>query len=88
MSPKICLDDFDALFNEKHLHYICENMSECEIKEFAEEIKNFYDRIISIAQKEGYEIHVPLLNNRELQDLKVYLYHKDFDMARVWLKSK
>jgi len=82
---QILINNFDALINNRHIHNIFKDLPHNEIVEFAVELKNFYDRMISIAQKEGYKIQMPPLLSSGLQDLKVYLYYMDFDKAGIWL---
>lgn len=77
VEPKIKIKDFDPLVNKYMLRRVLSNMSKGEIEKFADEIKNFYDRMIQIAKKEGYELCMPDLDHGKLQDITTYLYHKD-----------
>ncbi len=85
VKPKIMLEDFDSLINKNQLYSLLKSMSKSEIKIFADEIKAFYDRMLKIARKEGYNFQIPSLNNRELQDITTYLYHKNWNMINLML---
>ena len=80
IEPKIEIKDFDSIINKFHLKALLAEMTPTEIKNFADEIKLFYDRMLKIAHKEGWKLHIPDINYNELQDLTTYLYHKDWKM--------
>lgn len=90
--PDIDVWDFDPLVNKSHLLAILNTMDKQEKVKFAEEIKNFYDRIIEIAKKEGLQVTEPVLYSDRMNDENVtaYLYYKRLDMLDeliyFWLK--
>ena len=70
---QIVIDNFDALINNCHIHHIFKDLPHNEIVEFAVELKNFYDRMISIAQK---GVPVPVIKDiMAHSDVKTTMRH-------------
>lgn len=87
--PNIYLQDFDPLVNRYHLLKILSTMNRKEILKFSDKIKNFYDRIIRIAESLGYNIYIQKINEgfANTHCLINYLYYKNWGMIAKLLKS-
>ena len=81
--PYLSLDDFDPLVNKNRLTRIMQTMTPKELHYFAGEIRKFYDRLINIANSEGYPISIPKTNdngNAYRTHIINYLYYENWAM--------
>ena len=85
--PTIKTKDFSPFINEASLISIVREMSFPEAMKFADDIKMFYDRLINISHKEGYDISLPEPNHSKLQGILTYLYYKDETMLKIYTEK-
>jgi len=79
---KIDLDDFNAFVNKRQIKYVIRNMNLLELRQYAKDIRVFYDRMAKIAQEEGYDIGTPKFRyiSSDATNIIACLYNKK------WLK--
>ncbi len=83
IAPKIFINDFYPLIDRTHLREIISAMNLSEVCNFADEVKNLYDRIINVAKEEGFELD---LMPREFNTCLYDLYHKNIDSLKYLIK--
>ena len=89
ITPQILIRDFDPFVNKYHLVRLFRRMPQEDLYEFAEKIKYFYNRLISIAQQMGYDLKIEQIHNdgfAKKVHLINYLYYKDWDMIKILTK--
>lgn len=79
--PSLTVEDFNPLVNRFQLMRILKTMSPKEMHLFADEIKDFYDRIIGLALNHGYDLKMRKIDSNDIayrMYLVNYLYYKDW----------
>lgn len=87
--PQILLRDFNPFVNKYHLVLLLRKMTLEDIYAFSEKIKYFYNKIINVAQQEGYNLNIEELcddSYAKREHLINYLYHKNWDMIKRLIK--
>ncbi len=87
--PQIMLRDFDPFVNKYHLVRLLRKMTLEDIYAFSEKIKYFYNKIINVAQQEGYDLNIEKTCDdgyAKREHLINYLYYKDWDIIKKLTK--
>lgn len=87
VKPEIKLADIKLFINYYHLDGVLDEMNSEEIENLSDKIKVFYDRIVSIADKNGYDLSIPEIDSQNRQDRDIYLYHKDWDNLNIGINN-
>lgn len=77
VQEKLYIQDFYPFIDAKRLPTLYKHSGDLARYAIGKNVREFLDRIIEIAKKEGYEIKVEDINRRWLQDFVTYLYHDD-----------
>lgn len=89
--PHIKLDDFNPFVDKNRLTGIMQTMTKIELHYFAGEIRKFYDRLINIANSEGYPISIPKTNDNGYAyrtHIINYLYYENWAMIKKLINKK
>lgn len=78
VEPKLVPEDLYPLINYHHLPSVLQDMTNDEIRNFSDNIKVFYDRLVAIADKNNLKLEIPEIDHNKIQRRDVYLYHKDW----------
>lgn len=83
VEPELVPEDLYPLINYYHLSSVLKDMTNDEIINLSDKIKVFYDRLITIADKNNLKLEIPEIDHNKIQRKDVYLYHKDWQFLNL-----
>lgn len=77
VDKKLYIQDFYPFIDSRRLSTLYRHSGDLTRYAIGKNVREFLDRMIEIAKKEGYEIKVADINRHRLQDFVTHLYHDD-----------
>ncbi|MBE7710336.1 MAG: hypothetical protein E7Z93_07815 [Cyanobacteria bacterium SIG32] len=83
VSPNVTMNDFHPFLDGARALSLYKRLDNVAREDFSRRVCKFFDRMIDLAKSQGGDLQVQEVDYNKLQNILVYIYHKDEEMLKI-----